>query len=104
LPMDNYQSYDKALDIYYLTIAYLAAVRNWTNPGAVRIAAVLFYYRLVGVVLFEYLENQSLLFIFANTFEYFFILYEAARLRWDMRRVRFKTLLIAAAVIWIVIK
>lgn len=101
---DSYQSYDKALDIYYLTIAYLAAVRNWTNPGAVRIAALLFYYRLVGVVLFEYFENQALLFIFANTFEYFFILYEAARLRWDMRRVRFKTLVGATAAIWIVIK
>ena len=42
LSMDNYQSYDKALGIYYLTIAYLAAVRNWTNEGAVRIAQFLF--------------------------------------------------------------
>lgn len=104
LPMDDYQSYDKALDIYYLTIAYLAAVRNWTNLGAVRIAAFLFYYRLVGVVLFEYVENRALLLVFANTFEYFFILYEAARLRWDMRRVTFRILLVAAATIWIVIK
>ena len=28
LPLDNYQSYDKALDIYYLTIAYLSVIRN----------------------------------------------------------------------------
>lgn len=104
LPMDNYQSYDKALDIYYLTIAYLAAVRNWTNPTAVRIAAFLFYYRLVGVVLFEYFENRVLLLVFANTFEYFFILYEAARLRWDMTRVNRQILVGAAAAIWIVIK
>ena len=104
LPMDNYQSYDKALDIYYLTIAYLAAVRNWTNLDAVRIAAFLFYYRLVGVVLFEYFENRALLRIFANTFEYFFILYEVARLRWNMARVSFGTLVGAAAAIWIVIK
>lgn len=104
LPMDNYQSYDKALDIYYLTIAYLAAVRNWTNAPAVRVAAFLFYYRLVGVVLFEYFENSALLLVFANTFEYFFILYEAARLRWDMTRVSSRTLVGAAAAIWIVIK
>lgn len=104
LPMDNYQSYDKALDIYYLTIAYLAAVRSWTNPVAVRIAAILFYYRLVGVVLSEYSENRAILLIFANIFEYFFIFYEAARLRWNMERVGLKTLIGAAAAIWIVIK
>lgn len=104
LSMENYQSYDKALDIYYLSIAYLSAVRNWTNTSAVRIAAFLFYYRLVGVVLFELFENRTLLLIFPNTFEYFFIAYEAARLRWDMVRVSFKTLVGIAAAIWIVIK
>ena len=38
LPLDNYQSYDKALDIYYLTIAYLSVLRNWRNPFAVGVA------------------------------------------------------------------
>lgn len=101
---ENYQSYDKSLDIYYLTIAYLSAIRNWTNPTAVRIAMALFYYRLVGVLLFEFFEARALLFIFANTFEYFFIAYEAARLRWDMNRVSRNALLGAVAAIWIVIK
>ena len=50
LPLDNYQSYDKALDIYYLTIAYLSVLRNWRNPFAVGVAAFLWYYRLVGVL------------------------------------------------------
>ena len=27
----GYQSYDKAMDIFYLSIAYLAAMRNWDN-------------------------------------------------------------------------
>src|SRR5690554_2973937 len=56
---EGYQSYDKALDIYYLTIAYLSAIRNWTNPVAVRIAMALFYYRLVGVLLFEFFESRA---------------------------------------------
>ena len=34
LDLVNYQSYDKALDVYYLAIAFLATMRNWTNPHA----------------------------------------------------------------------
>ena len=104
LPLDNYQSYDKGLDIYYLTIAYLSAVRNWTNPIAVKAAAFLIYYRLMGVLLFEYSGARWILFVFPNTFEYFFILYETARLRWDMTHVSRKVIFGAAAAIWIVIK
>ena len=51
--LDGYQSYDKALDIYYLTVAYLSVIRNWTNGYAVEVARFLWYYRLVGVLLFE---------------------------------------------------
>ena len=47
------QSWDKALDIYYLAIAYLSTMRNWTSDAAFRISQFLFYYRLLGVVLFE---------------------------------------------------
>ncbi len=34
LNLDWYQGYDKALDIYYLAIAYIATMRNWTNLHA----------------------------------------------------------------------
>ena len=34
IPLDGYQSYDKALDIYYLAIAYMSTMRNWTNRPA----------------------------------------------------------------------
>nr|BFE73266.1 hypothetical protein GCM10020092_065670 [Actinoplanes digitatis] len=27
----GYQGYDKAMDVYYLAIAYLSALRNWTS-------------------------------------------------------------------------
>ena len=33
-PNGPYQSFDKALDIYYLAIAYLATMRNWTGDAA----------------------------------------------------------------------
>ena len=38
--LSGYQSYDKALDIYYLTIAYISTLRNWTSQFAVSIAPV----------------------------------------------------------------
>jgi len=104
LPLDNYQSYDKALDIYYLTIAYLSTIRNWTNQTAVQVGAFLLYFRLVGVLIFEFTNTRAILFIFPNTFEYFFIFYELVRLRWNPERMGRKAVYGAAAAIWIVIK
>lgn len=99
-----YQSYDKALDIYYLTVAYLSTMRNWTSEGAFRVSQFLFYYRLVGVALFEIYEERWLLFVFPNTFEYFFIAYEVVRLRWDPRRISTKGWVLIAGAIWVFIK
>ena len=104
LPLDGYQSYDKALDIYYLTVAYISTFRNWTHLFAFRVSRFLLYYRLVGVVLFELTGARALLLIFPNTFEYFFIWYEAVRLWWNTQRLSRRAVLVAAAAIWIVIK
>lgn len=104
LNLDGYQSYDKALDIYYLTIAYLSVIRNWTNGYAAEVARFLWYFRLVGVVLFEFTEQRWLLLVFPNTFEYFFIAYEVVRLGWDPRRMSRRAVLGLAAFIWVVIK
>ncbi len=104
LTFEGYQGYDKALDIYYLAIAYIATLRNWTNYTAVRISRFLFYYRLLGVALFEMLHFRWLLLVFPNVFEYFFIFYEIYRLRWDPRRLTPTALLGVTALIWIVIK
>ena len=104
LDLSGYQGYDKALDIYYLTIAYIATLRNWSNLFAFKMSRFLWYYRLLGVVLFEFIGNRALLFIFPNTFEYFFIFYEIVRLRWDPRRLSKKAVVIATAAIWIFIK
>jgi hypothetical protein len=99
-----YQSVDKALDIYYLSIAYLTTLRNWTSHPAFRIARFLFYYRLVGVALFELLDERLMLLIFPNTFEYFFIAYEIARLRYEPSRFSGRFWLLVAAGLWIFVK
>lgn len=102
--LEGYQSYDKALDVYYLAIAYIATMRNWTNIAAYETSRFLWYYRLTGTTLFELAGWRALLLIFPNTFEYFFLYVEAVRTRWSIRRLTRKHVLAAAALIWVVIK
>ena len=102
--LPGYQSYDKALDVYYLAIAYISTLRNWANLDAFEIGRFLWYYRLVGVVAFEMANWRPMLLIFPNTFEYFFIFVAAVRLRWDQTRLTRAQVVGAAAFIWIVIK
>ena len=104
IELEGYQSYDKALDVYYLSMAYLAMMRNWVNQDAFDIGRFLYYFRLVGVVLFEQTQVRALLLVFPNTFEYFFDAYEAIRTRWDPRRLARVALIGLAAFIWIFIK
>ena len=104
IPLDGYQSYDKALDVYYLSVAYLSTLRNWTNQGAFRMSQFLYYYRMIGVVAFEMTQNRTILFIFPNTFEYFFLFVEAVRLGWDTKHMGRWTVILSAAAIWIFIK
>lgn len=102
--LSGYQAYDKALDIFYLTIAMLATMRNWTHRSAVRIAQVLFYQRLLGVFLFEFIHWRPLLFLMPNTFEYFFIFYEGVRCYWFPERMSRRFYLRVAVYIWALIK
>jgi hypothetical protein len=104
LDLSGYQGYDKSLDIYYLTVAMLTTFRNWVSPAAVRTAQFLFYYRLVGVLVFELTQLRAMLLVFPNTFEYFFVFYEAVRSRWSPTRMSTRFLLVSAAVIWIFVK
>lgn len=99
-----YQSYDKAMDIFYLSVAYLAAMRNWDNLHAFAVARFLFYYRMLGAFLFEMTHERIVLLIFPNTFEYFFIAYEVVRLYWNTATIRMRTWILTAAAIWIFIK
>ncbi len=104
IPLEGYQSYDKSLDIYYLAIIYLATMRNWTNAYAFRMNWFLYYYRLIGVVAFELTQVRAILFIFPNTFEYFYLFVEAVRLRWNWVRMGLWTVVVSTALIWVFIK
>jgi hypothetical protein len=103
-PDGPYQSFDKALDIYYLSIAYLTTMRNWTSNAAFRTAQFLFYYRLAGVLLFELLDSRAMLLLFPNTFEFFFIFYEAVRLRFQPSRCPPPFWYAVAAGLWVFVK
>jgi hypothetical protein len=103
-PLPGYQTYDKALDVFYLAIAYFSTMRNWRDPVAFEVARFLYIYRLVGVTLFELFHHRWLLLVFPNTFEYFFIAYEAVRTRWNPLRLTATAVVTMAAVIWVFIK
>src|SRR4051812_39145850 len=100
----GYQSYDKAMDVYYLAMAYLATLRNWASLPAYQVSRFLYFYRLVGVVAFELSQVRALLLIFPNTFEYFFIAYEGIRSRWRTVRWGLRWWIGVAAFIWVFIK
>jgi len=100
LSLDDYQVYDKAFDLYYLSIAYIATLRNWRDPTAITIARLLWLYRLVGVALFALTDDHRVLFVFPAAFEFFFLFYEAVRARWDARRLTGASLLVMAAAAW----
>jgi len=72
--------------------------------AAYRVARFLYFYRLVGVVAFELTQVRALLLIFPNTFEYFFMAYEAIRSRWAPTRWGLRWWIGVAAFIWVFIK
>jgi len=100
----GYQGYDKAMDVYYLAMAYLSTLRNWASVAAYRVGRFLYFYRLVGVVAFELSHVRALLLVFPNTFEYFFIAYEGIRSRWRTVRWGLRWWIGVAAFIWVFIK
>jgi hypothetical protein len=100
----GYQGYDKAMDVYYLAIAYTSTLRNWTSSPAFAVSRFLYFYRLVGVTAFELSGWRPLLLIFPNTFEYFFIAYELVRTRRDPARYSLRFWVWVAAAIWVFVK
>ena len=67
-----YQSWDKAMDLYYWFFV-LWIVWLWKDDWARKIAAGLFSYRLIGMMLYWLTQWRFLLFIFPNVFENFVI-------------------------------
>ena len=99
-----YQGYDKAMDVFYLGVAYISTMRNWRSLPAFQVSRFLFFYRQIGVVAFELTQVRALLLIFPNTFEYFFIAYEAIRSRWNPARFGMRFWVVTAALIWVFVK
>jgi hypothetical protein len=99
-----YQGYDKAMDVFYLGVAYISTLRNWTSKPAQHVSRFLFYFRLFGVAAFELTGWRPLLLIFPNAFEFFFIAYETSRTRWNPVRFSRRSWVTLAALIWVVIK
>ena len=71
----DYQSLDKWLDQVYLG-AFLVVALRWSGPAR-SIAVALYAYRLVGFVLFEVTGERTLLLVFPNVFEFWFLLVAA---------------------------
>ncbi len=72
IDMSNYQTWDKLLDTLYLAIAAYTCF-SWKEVFAKKVAIFSFLYRFVGVFLEIAFNNRSLLFLFPNFFENFFI-------------------------------
>lgn len=67
----SYQEIDKALDVYYLGLEMLVALRWELTPRLV--AGALFSFRMVGVLAYEITDERWLLLAFPNLFELFFL-------------------------------
>lgn len=69
---DHYHSIDKLLDLYYLSLQAFVAWK-WTDKRLRLVALVLFFYRLIGVVVFEFTGWRPSMFLFPNLFENWFL-------------------------------
>jgi hypothetical protein len=67
----NYQEFDKWLDQVYMLTFLIVALR-W-RPIPRNIAVVLYFYRVIGVVAFEFGGGRDILIVFPNLFEFWFV-------------------------------
>lgn len=70
----NYTLWDKALDMYQLTIMAIV-VFGWEHNNARKIGLWLFGFRLIGFLLYEFTRIRMLFLFFPNLFVIFFIVY-----------------------------
>ena len=67
----NYQLLDKFLDLFYIVYFLLITLR-W-HKILRNISILLFIFRILGFILFEFFQSRIILFIFPNIFEFWFI-------------------------------
>ncbi len=73
----DYQALDKWLDQVYLALFLVVALR-WRGLAR-QVAIALYAFRFVGFVLFEVSGDRSVLLLFPNVFEFWFLLVAAIR-------------------------
>lgn len=72
--MTNYQTWDKFMDIYYLTIAFLTTL-HWKEVFAKKMSILFYFYRALGVLVLFFFHERFMLVFFPNIFENFFLFY-----------------------------
>ena len=77
----DYQTFDKWIDQVYMLTFLWVAVRQWDGPGRT-IAVLLFAFRAIGFVAFEFTGDRWVLFLFPNVFEFWFVAIAAQRHWW----------------------
>jgi hypothetical protein len=87
----DYQTLDKWLDQVYLLTFLIVALR-WSDPARA-IAVGLYLFRLVGFVAFELTGERTLLLVFPNVFEFWFLVVAAVG---DERVARWRPLPLGA--------
>ncbi len=69
--LGDYQAWDKWFDLVYM-FTFLVVALRWT--GVVRnVAIALFAFRIIGVVVFFFVDSRTVLLIFPNVFEFWFV-------------------------------
>lgn len=71
---ESYQSIDKVLDLYYLSFCLYVSL-SWKDVIARKLSIGLFVYRLIGVIVLIFTQQESVLLIFPNLFEMLFLFY-----------------------------
>lgn len=71
----SYQRADKLLDMYYLSFMLYVSL-FWKNSIARHTSIALFFYRAIGVFLFETTHIGLFLLLFPSLFEFFFLFYQ----------------------------
>ncbi len=69
--LGDYQSFDKWIDLVYM-FAFLWVANRWSGPERT-IALGLFAFRMIGFVAFEITGARSVLLVFPNVFEFWFV-------------------------------
>lgn len=95
-----YQTWDKAMDLYYQTIIVLVILR-FKDEIFKKTAIILFFVRVAGDALFFLTSNRNFLLIFPNMFENFVIFYLVYR-RYVGKEILFKSKKILLIVLLII--